>query len=105
MLTAVVFCLFIIPVSAENTTDGWSYALNENGEAEITGYSGHAANIEIPENLDGHPVTGIGAFASFQNDKLISVTIPGCVKTIGNRYAYQLVILHQSEKCHDQRWR
>ena len=83
LLTVVIFCLFIIPASAESTADGWSYTLNGNGGVEINGYSGNAANVEIPENLDGHPVTGIGAFAFFQNDKLISVTISGCVKTIG----------------------
>lgn len=78
----LTLCAFGVPAGAESS-GSWSYNVNAAGEAEITGYTGSAADIEIPAELDGHPVTGIGALAFYNNAFLTDVTIPGSVKTIG----------------------
>ena len=83
LVLALVLCAALaLPAFAEQSGD-WEYSVKDNGDAEITGYNGSSAYVEIPAELDGHPVTVIGAFAFYNNAFLAGVTIPGCVKTIG----------------------
>lgn len=38
----------------------FEYSVDDYGNAVITGYSGEAAAVTIPDELGGHKVTGIG---------------------------------------------
>ena len=65
----------------------WKYT--DDGESiTITGYTGTAAEIEIPAVINGKPVTKIGARSFLENYSLISVTIPDSVTTIGDAAFY-----------------
>ena len=76
-----------------------TYRLSESGTVCITnrfhGMSGalhyrknYPENFLLPDTVDGHPLTEIGGSAFSQFDKLVSVTIPGSVRTIGNNAFY-----------------
>ncbi|MCL1854709.1 MAG: leucine-rich repeat domain-containing protein [Clostridia bacterium] len=69
---------------SETVTNGdYAYTLSDD-QATITTYAGNAAELTIPDTLDGYPVTGIG-FAAFELcDGLVSVTIPNSVTSIGD---------------------
>ena len=45
--------------------EGFVYTLTGNGSAQITGYTGKKEKLEIPDTLDGHPVTAIVERAFF----------------------------------------
>lgn len=63
----------------------WGYELTENGEATeltILGYGGDAAELAIPSELLGYPVTAIGYSALYGIDTLTSVTVPDSVTRI-----------------------
>lgn len=66
-----------------NVMDGMKYE-EADGEITITGYTADLPKeLEIPAEIGGKPVTGIGAYA-FANSRLESVMIPEGVKEIGN---------------------
>ena len=69
----------------EFTAGDFKYILLEDCFAEITGYTGSAEDLLIPEDLDGYAVTSIGPTAFLFCSSLTSVTIPDGVKTIGDR--------------------
>ena len=64
------------------TSGDYRYVLLEDGTAEITGYTGKAAELTIPAELDGHSVTSIGWRAFVFCDSLTSITIPDSVTSI-----------------------
>ena len=53
----------------------------ENNEAIITGYSGNATLLSIPQTLDGYPVVAIGERA-FENSSVAAVVLPEGIKKI-----------------------
>ena len=55
----------------------------ESGGITVTGYTGTAAEVVIPGEIDGYTVIGIGARAFYNRDDLVSVTIPESVTAIG----------------------
>jgi len=57
----------------------------EFADGTITGYIGTATTVVIPSQIQGQAVTAIGNKA-FLNKKLISVTIPSGVTSIGGEY-------------------
>lgn len=72
---------------------GYEYVLLEDGSAKITGYDKDSdlpkalSELEIPDELGGHPVTAVAGFAFQQFQKLTSVTIPDSVTEIeGNPF-------------------
>ncbi|MBR3988847.1 MAG: leucine-rich repeat protein [Clostridia bacterium] len=75
-----------IAVSAEELTteDGFKYTVTD-GKAKITGYEGEAAELTIPETLDGATVTAIDDWAFEDNTAITSVTIPDTVESIESR--------------------
>ena len=54
----------------------------ENNEIIITAYKGTAVMVNVPSEIDGHPVTAIDDHA-FQNTSVISVILPGTVRSVG----------------------
>ena len=93
-LLVCLLCFAMISACAEEaakpepiTSGEYQYILLEDGTAEITGYNGSAAQLEIPAKLDGHTVTGIGDSAFSWCSSLTGVTIPDSVTSIGD-YAF-----------------
>ena len=88
----LAFALLLVPFTAARgeeepeilTSGDYQYALLEDGTAEIREYTGKADSLEIPDTLDGHPVTRIGYNAFSYNTSLASVAIPNSVISIGN---------------------
>ena len=62
----------------------FEYYILDDGTVEITDYSGSAENVDIPAEIDGKSVTGIGNSAFENCTSLTSITIPHSVTSIGN---------------------
>ncbi len=78
LLLILVFCAitpFLMPVPVGAVSE-FTYTLKEDGTAIITKYSGHAAEVEVHWNLDGHMVTEIGAGAFAENTAIQKVKLP-----------------------------
>ena len=86
---ALLLCALCLGAGAEEnkpeefTSGDYQYILLEDGTAEIKKYSGKAETLEIPDQLDGHRVTGIGDDAFSYRSSLTSVTIPDSVTQVG----------------------
>jgi len=79
-LVLLVLLLWAAPVSM---LAQFQYTTNADGlSAAITGYSGPSWDVEIPTNIDGFTVTGIGEKAFWESD-LQSVVVPSTVTSIG----------------------
>ena len=68
----------------QTANEDFSYYVLENDTAEITGYTGSASELDVPNEIDGYTVTGIGDGAFFENVNLTDVTIPDSVTYIGH---------------------
>jgi hypothetical protein len=68
--------------SISGTQNGLFYILLKK-TITICKYTGDAEDVRIPDNINGFPVTSIGAGA-FMNTRLRSVTIPDSVISIGD---------------------
>lgn len=66
----------------------FEYTLNDTNEATITKYNGNVSSLQIPDELDGHTVVGIGNSVFKDNTQLRMVVIPESVTTIG-WYAFE----------------
>ena len=66
-----------------NRVELYTYTLDENNNAKVTGYKGNATNLYIPETIDGYTVTGIADGVFRNKNYLVSVTIPDTVTYIG----------------------
>ncbi len=71
-----------ITASADFEGD-WEYFDNGDGTICITSYLGGDTQVTIPSELGGKEVSAIGDYAFQRNHTLESVTIPGCVLSIG----------------------
>ena len=76
----VVCALLLFPASA--LLAQLTYSTN-NGAITITGYSGDAGNLDIPESIGGLPVKAVVTNAFASQERLSSVTIPKSVTSIG----------------------
>jgi len=66
----------------------FSYQINSGGTVTITRYYGNGGSVEIPSEIDGKTVTGIGEHAFQSCTSLTSATIPNTVTSIGNGAFY-----------------
>ena len=100
MLAAAVFVLAavaaagLVPAeSAAGEADGgqtytsgdYKYSLDENDNAVITKYNGSGTELCIPDDLDGHRVTGIGDRAFEYKRSIAAVEMPEGITYIGER--------------------
>ncbi|HIV85377.1 MAG TPA: leucine-rich repeat domain-containing protein, partial [Candidatus Monoglobus merdigallinarum] len=70
-----------------------SYRINADNTITIVGCNKEAAEVDIPAEIDGRSVTGIGDYAFRNCDNLKSVSIPSSVTGIGEgafEYCYEL---------------
>lgn len=76
-----------LPVAghAATTDDGITYNIRYDSYVEITGYKGDETRLEIPDEIDGKPVTGIKEKAFQNSTKLKSVVVPDGVTNIGDK--------------------
>ena len=87
LITALIlFILLFCCINGAALTYGDLTYTVSNGEVTITGCNTSVTEIEIPEEIDGYPVTAIGnkAFSSRGSiSSLISINIPDSVTSIG----------------------
>ena len=66
------------------TENGFNYEIDEGtGTVVITKYTEGGTNVNIPKELGGKMVTGIGNYAFSECSSLTSITIPDSVTSIG----------------------
>lgn len=90
-LALLVMSAPIVGVSAQATEADFTYTVNADGTATITGYTGTAADVTIPASVNGYPVTVIGSYAFYNQDGVLSLTIPDGVTTIKSSAFYSCV--------------
>lgn len=79
MLSALV--LVPLPSSAVASGD-YTYTVNDDGTATITGYTGSEADVTVPSEIDGHTVTVIGGGAFYGNQTIQKVVLPDTIERI-----------------------
>jgi len=80
----------VMAVSAADeltTDDGFKYTVGSDGKATITSYSGAAAELTIPAEIEGAEVVAIGVKALQNNENLTKVVLPESLQVI-NSYAF-----------------
>ena len=83
----VAAVMLAVGSQAASSGSGFSYKLNADGTAVITGADAGLTEVVIPAVIDSHKVTAIGDRAFFGNEEMLSVTVPGSVISIGE-YAF-----------------
>ncbi|MBQ2927320.1 MAG: leucine-rich repeat protein [Oscillospiraceae bacterium] len=87
-LLALVLAVCIVPTEANAASD-FKYRINTHlSSCTITGYTGTAAEVVIPAEIEGYPVKAIGSYAFENNRTLRSITIPEGVTDI-NWFAFR----------------
>ncbi len=71
----IIFALIYIFKVNSYATSEFTYTLDSNNNAIITGYNGTSSDIVIPSTIDGHNVKSIGKHAFDKNASLSKVTI------------------------------
>lgn len=93
VVMAVGLTLSLMQAAAAPQMSDFTFRVDANGGAVITGYTGLGGEIEIPSQIDSYPVQGIGKEAFYQNGKIISVILPeGLIKIEASAFqgAYNL---------------
>ena len=60
----------------------FTYTLDDDGNATITGYKGNSYLVAIPDEIDGHPVIAIGRYSFKENLSFSELVVPEGVATI-----------------------
>lgn len=86
LILALLFSLSLAEGSQELFNEGdFEYRILQDGTAEITKYRGEAANLAIPDNVNGTTVSTIGARAFFGCRSIQTLTLPDGLTAIGDR--------------------
>ena len=72
-----------LPVRVAASESGFTYTVTD-GSATITGYTGTATELVIPDEIDGYPVTYIENGAFRGNTSITHVTLPETLQYIGS---------------------
>ena len=83
---ALVLVLSLVPVHALAVEDGLRYQFGSVGGelyAVITGYTGTAEELTIPDTINGYPVREIAKQAFLKCTTLVRVVLPDTITTIG----------------------
>ncbi len=62
----------------------FAYTVNPDNTVTVTGYAGPGGAVTIPADIEGFPVTAIGASAFSDCTTLTIITVPASVTSIGN---------------------
>ena len=82
LITFAAMVVICAVCAGAETYGDFEYSVLDDGTVEITGYSGSAEKVDIPEKIDGKSVTRIG-YDAFKYSSLASITIPDSVTRIG----------------------
>ena len=87
MFSLLIFCIpTVIRAEVLETDSGILYTV-ENGEVTVQGFNAVGTVMDIPEKIDGFPVTVIASQTCRGDDVITEVKIPSSVITIGE-YAF-----------------
>lgn len=87
ILISTVFSVTAFAAAEDGTYKNFKYTVTDENSAVISKYTGNEASVEIPESINGYPVTEIGDSAFKGNFSLKNAEIPNGVKIIGD-YAF-----------------
>ena len=91
-LAMLLFCACVPALAEEEplTCGDFTYRLSDDGGAVLTGYTGPEGEVIIPNELDGHPVTGVegNPLYSSRDRRILNCTFKvtrdhPCLATIG----------------------
>ena len=83
LVTFLVFVASADENAQEYTSGYYKYIVGQDGNAVITAYTGWDANLVLPSQIDGYPITSIGDHAFKNRDTLNEITLPHSVVTVG----------------------
>lgn len=99
LIFAVLSAFFLLTNSADMAVSaeeiGYEYTII-NGEATIVGYKGEPEYIEIPEFIEGCPVTEIRDNAFYRCSSLREIALPDTVLKIGHHSFYACYSLEKA---------
>ena len=76
-------------VARFGSTDAFDYIVKVTDEVTITSLTNaKLASYELPDTVEGLPVTELGSSLLYNNDKLTSITLPNNLKVIGDSAFY-----------------
>ena len=75
--------LAVSALSTGSESGDFTYSVLSDNTAQITGYTGTAANLVVPDKLDGYTVAEIENFCFSGNKNLVSLKLPDTVTRIG----------------------
>ena len=87
ILISTVFSVTAFAAAEDGTYKNFKYTGTDENSAVISKYTGNESSVEIPESINGYPVTEIGDSAFKGNFSLKNAEIPNGVKIIGD-YAF-----------------
>jgi hypothetical protein len=80
--------LLLMALPAVVQAQDYTYTTNNDGSLNIYQFTGAGGDVIIPDTIDGLPVTSIGDDAFYYCPRLISITIPNSVTSIGSEAFY-----------------
>ena len=85
LLVALLLCAVLLSGCSDGATKGeyFTYIVETDGTATITGYIGNERAVVMPKKIDGHKICAIADNAFASNSLITTVTIQKGVQSIG----------------------